>query len=1171
MKKKWIRDTLFFGAQTKTWKIMRLSVFFLLLGLTQVWATSGYSQQTRLSLKMDNARLIEVLDEIENNSEFYFLFNQNMIDIERKIKIDVTKKSIENILAEIFSETDVNYLVKDRQIVLTTFNENASSSQQKNVGGKVVDGQGLPLPGVTVVVKGTTNGTVTNLDGEYSLSDIPDGGVLVFSFIGMKTIEIEVGNQTIVNATLTEDVVGLEEVIITGYTMERKKDIIGSVSVVDTDEMQKTNASTVGSQLQGRAAGVFVQSDGSPEGEPKVRIRGFGSFGGSEPLYIVDGVPADGVTFNNLNPNDVESIQVLKDAASASVYGARAASGVIIISTKKGRVGKAKFSAKAYTGVNYVSSNGFPELLNAQEYGEYWWKSYEGAGLDPVHSQYGSGAVPVIPEYIKAGPYGGAYLEELRVSDPAKFAELVDPSNYNFESNQIVKSADTDWYDELFNPAAITNIQLGVTGGSEAGTYALSLSYFDQDETSNEWASFSRYTVRANSIFNLSKSFKIGENLQVAYTETSGSGSGTYGRYMNPLLPVWDIEGNPVSGAVAGMGNARNPIGDRWRERFDKKYVFNVFGNVFAELTILKDLVAKTTFGVSYNSSNLWDLTQQTFEHAENTSVSTLARTMDYSTSWTWTNTLSYSRKLGDHTAKILLGSEAIRDYGDDIVATRVGYDINDDPNFVMLNTGLGTQSNSGGLTRQQLASVFGRLDYSYADKYLINATLRRDGSSKFGSNYRYGVFPAVGIGWRVSGENFMDGLTWLDDMKVRGSYGVIGNQTGLEAQNQYTRYSQSPISGYAMNGGNTIIPGYATDAIGNPNARWEKSISTNVGFDATFLGGKYTLSMEYYIKETEDLLVENQAPFTGSSAGQPNVNIGNMTNKGIDISASARGKIGELSYNVDANFGLYKNNVDKVLESDDSFLSGADDSDMGIITRTEKGYPISYIWGFQLDGFFETQSEVDAYAAQYLTPITPAVGRWRISDTNGDYIIDDNDKVQLGSPHPDFQVGFNIALKYKNFDLSTFIFWNQGGEIFNLMRRDLDMNKFQYNRSERMLYESWTPENSGSALLPKLDISDTETKMVASDYYVEDATFIRMKTLQLGYTFPSQTIRNIGIDALRIYVQAQNLFTILGGDKPFTGLDPDAALGGLDIAMGVMSTQNPTPKQIVIGLNLEF
>ena len=1046
--------------------------------------------------------------------------------------------------------------------------------QQQQLTGTVTDAStGELLPGVNVVIEGTVIGATTDMNGKFSLQTPAQNAVVVFSFIGYTTSKVTYTGQTSLSIKLEPDVTKLEEIIVTGYSVEKKKDIIGSVSVINTDEMLQTNNASVGGQLQGRATGIIVTSDGSPSGASKIRIRGFGSFGQADPLYIIDGVPATSDAFNNLNPNDVESIQVLKDAASASVYGARAANGVLVISTKKGKIGGAKISVDSYTGINYVSSKDFPDLLNTQEYGEYWWLASQGAGLTPTHAQYGSDAVPNVPEYIKAGTYTGAALEAMRTSNPTLFASATDPENYNFITNQIIKSADTDWFDEVFNPAALSNIQLSASGGSDVGTYSISMNYLTQDQTANTYAYYKRYTTRANSSFNVNRNIKLGENLQVTYTNSSGNGSAGSAWNMNPILPVWDIKGNPTGGAAAGLSQATNPIAANWRNRFNKNNNFGVFGNIYADLTFLKDFVARTSFGIDYSNGNSFSLSQQTYENAQNTSATSVSRNMSWGSAWTWTNTLTYSKSFGDHAVKLLVGSEAINTYSDNLSGSRQDYDVNDDPNFVTLSTGLGTQSNSGSFSRQMLSSLFGRLDYTYSDKYLFNATLRRDGSSKFGINNRYGIFPAVGLGWRISSEDFMQGLTWLNDLKLRATYGVIGNQTGLSAENQYTRYAKSISGGYALTGGNTVASGFSVSAIGNPDARWEKNITTNVGFDATMFDDKLSATFEYYVKVTDDLLVQNQAPQTGSSATQPSINIGKMTNRGVDLNLTNRGNIIDgLSYEASVNFSAYKNNVDKILDNKDAYLIGASNSTIGVTTRTIQGYPISYIWGYQIDGFFETQAEVDAYAAEYTTYITPKVGRWRIKDINGDKKITELDKTQLGSPHPDFQVGFNLALNYKNFDFSTFVFWNQGGQVFNLSRMYTDFNMWTYNRSARMLYQSWTPgADNTNALLPKLDISDSQSPSQSNDYWVEDVTYLRLKTMQLGYTFPTSLTRRINVDKLRVYVQGQNLFTAIGGKKPFSGLDPGTALSGNDLSMGMVDNQNPTPRQLVFGVNMSF
>lgn len=1056
-------------------------------------------------------------------------------------------------------------------------------AQERTVSGKITDETGAGLPGANIMVKGTTRGQITNADGQFTIEVSPDA-ILQISSIGYATQEIPVGNQTTINTQLKIDVTELNEVVVTGYFTEQKKDIIGSVSVVKTDELLQTPSGNVTNQLQGRASGVIVTSSGTPGAAAKVRIRGFGTLsGGANPLYIIDGVPVtdDNATatnspaaINSLNPNDIESMQVLKDAAAASIYGSRAAGGVIIITTKKGVAGSAKVTVDSYYGASYVSSKDFPDLLSTEEMGQLLWtQQLNATGTTPTNAQYGSGPNPVVPEYILAGGFSGAQLEAMKVSNPTAYANAINPANYDFVTNPIIKSADTDWFDEVFNPAPIRNIQLGVSGGSDKGSYSLSFNNFSQDNTANKFGHYNRYTTRANTSFKVG-AIRIGENLQVSYTNSTGTGVSAPWN-MQPLVPVYDIMGNPASTRAASTGNGSNPISGNMRNKDDSNTNFGIFGNAYADVTLLKNFVVRTSFGIDYGSNDVWDYTQRTYEHAQNTTQNSLSRTMNQNTSWTWTNTITYNKTFGKQVVKVLAGTEAIRRYSDDVTGSVQDYPDNviGNTDFVTLSTGSGVQSVSGGFTRESLASLFGRVDYTFADKYLINATVRRDGSSKFGINNRYGVFPAVGVAWRLSGEEFMKGIEWLNDLKVRGSYGVIGNQNGLSAANQYSTYNRRPQDGYPLGNSNAVTPGFTPARLGNPDARWERNITTNIGVDATLFNNSLDVTFEYFIKNTEDLLVQNQASYTGTTATQPSVNIGSMVNKGIDFNITKRGSIiPGLTYAATVNFTHYKNEVKKVLDNDDSFLIGVNEtSGMGVITRTQKGFPVSYIWGYEIDGFFQTPAEAAEYSAANSSWITARYGGWRIKDTNGDHIVDEKDRTQIGSPHPDFQVGFNLSLGYKNFDLTGFLFWNQGGQVINSSRRDTDFNRFIFVRSARMLYESWTPENP-DARLPRLSSTDSQSPQYPTTYFVEDMTFVRMKTLQLGYTFPQSLVSKLRISKLRVYVQAQNLFTAVGGKNPFSGLDPDAALSGnQDTQMGVVNSQNPTPKQIIGGISLGF
>lgn len=1078
-------------------------------------------------------------------------------------------------------------------------------AQRVPISVVVTDETGSGLPGANVLIKGTTDGGITDANGKATLNATPDA-VLQISSIGYTTKEITVGNRTVINHQMELDVTQLSEVIVTGYATEQKKDIVGSVAVVKTAELLATPSANVQSQLQGRSPGVTVSSDGTPGGSAKVRVRGFGSFGNSDPLYVIDGVP---VTSNvdptsntnaqrttspidNLNPADIESMQVLKDAAAASIYGARAANGVIIITTKKGSAGSAKFTYDGYYGSNFVNEKRFPDLLNAQEYGEMYWQQMKNAGIVQgttqwTHPQYGTGATPVIPEYILVTgtgannntTLGGTALEALKISNPTLFAQYTDLANYNFATRQIVKSSDTDWFKETYNPAMQQSHQIGASGGSDRGNYAVGLNYFSQDNTTAKTNFFNRYTVRSNSSFKIKESIRLGENLQVSYQSQNNANNGSTAWTMHPLIPILNEGGDPASSAAPGISGdnalSRNPVTEPWRNRFDITENWGIFGNVFGEVDIVKGLTARTSFGIDQSSRRLKDFTPRTYEHAENTNANNLSIQANIATTWTWTNTLSYSKVFAEvHNFKIMAGTEAINSYFENTTAGRQDYNLlnQDNPDFQILDAGLGAQTNSGTFERNALFSLFGRVDYSYGDKYLFNATIRQDQSSKFASDTRTGYFPAVAAGWRISSEEFLKGISWINDLKLRASWGVIGNQTGLNFLNQYNVYVSTLGESYPIAGGNGAQTGsFNQSRIGNPAAQWEENVTTNIGLDATLFNNSLDFTVEWYQKQTNGLLVNYQPPFTGNTITVPALNVGDMQNTGIDLGITKRGNIIDgFKYEVGVTFSHYKNEVTRISDNPAATLVGGN-TRAGNVTLTSVGNPISMFYGYQIEGFFNTQEEVDAYTAAGNSSYIPAkVGRWRMKDVNGDKVVNALDRTILGSPHPKFQLGTNIVLGYKNFDLTAFLFWNYGNKIYNQSRYSTDFNTFNMQRSARMLYESWTPELGDKAKLPILDLNDTYSNQAPTSYYVEDASYLRLKTLQLGYTFPRAIVSKLKIDKLRLYVQGQNLFTVTS--KEYSGLDPDAGLsGGADLGMGVVNTSTPTPQQVLVGVSLGF
>jgi TonB-linked SusC/RagA family outer membrane protein len=1063
-----------------------------------------------------------------------------------------------------FAKTSLYYSEKDMML-------RDAIMQTVPVSGRVTGDDGQGVPGATVVVKGTTVGTATDAQGNFTLN-VPDGnGTLLISFIGYKTQEVPINNRSTVNVTLASDAQALQEVVVTGYTTQEKRDIIGAVSVVEPEELLKTPAANVQQQLQGRVAGVATTGTGQPGAGAKVRVRGFGSFGANDPLYVVDGVPT--FSINEINPNDIESLQVLKDASSASVYGSRAANGVVIITTKTGKSGAPKLNVASYYGTQ-VAPKG-PELLNTQQYGEYLWRSAAGAGqafgtTAPDgsiygHPQFGNGTQPVIPTYIL--PSGAQTADESVYS--------IDPNNFN----QIVRAnpEGTDWWDAVFDPASIQSHQVGVTGGNENSAYAFSFNYFNQEGIA-KYTEYERYTVRANTSATIANRIRIGENAQISYNHgnvgnTGGGESDIQHIYvMQPIVPVYDIMGNFAGSRGQGLGNSRNPVAELFRQRDNKNTNIRLFGNIFAEADIIDGLTARTSFGADYGSYYGRNFTFSTYERAENIGNNNFAERTDNYLNWTWTNTLTFKRTFGDmHDVTALIGSEAVKNTSRGVGGSRVGL-FSTDPDFRVLNSGTSglTNFSYGGL--ETLASLFARVDYGLADKYLFNATIRRDGSSKFGANYKYGVFPAFGVGWRISGEDFMNSVAAISDLKLRAGWGKMGNQLPVPGANAFSLY-RTAVAGSAYDIGGTsssATAGFDSDRIGNPNTKWEASTTTNVGLDVALWNNRLIFTLDAYNRRTNDLLVPGQAAAPAGVANLPFINLGDIQNKGFDINLTNTGDItSDFSYDVNLTFSRYKNEVLRVGDNDEAFFESYGARWQQNISRTQKGQPLGSFYGYQIDGFFNNEADMDA-----IEQAEERIGGWRFKDLNDDGVINGDDRTYIGNPHPDFTAGFNFTLRYKAFDFNTFLYASVGNDIFNYSKYFTDFNTFQGNRSVRVLNESWTPENM-NATLPALDITDFFSNSVTHDYYVEDGTFLRARTMQLGYNLPAAFTGKVGIGSARIYLQAQNLFTI----TDYQGIDPDLGFinqGGnaatADLNIGIdPGGYVPNPKQYLIGVNFGF
>ncbi len=1057
---------------------------------------------------------------------------------------------------------------------------------QRKVSGKVTDGEsGTGLPGTTIQVKGTNKGTATDANGAYSI-EVPNNATLVFSSIGYVLQEVAVGNQSIVDVTLQSDTKALSEVVVTGYASQRKKDITGAVTVVGAKELQSLPAASVAQQLQGRAAGVTVGNDNSPGGGTMVRIRGFGSINNNSPLYVIDGTPTQG-TLNQINPNDIESMQVLKDASAASIYGARAANGVVIITTKRGGTGEPKISFDMYTGTQRVGRT--LDLLNTKELGQLYYESEIGAGKAPGTSpsaqyKFGADGSQTIADYIYPNVYGALpanYTYTNDIADPKLGVTAFNITKANKEG--------TDWQHVIFGPARISNYQLGATGGSKNGKYAISGSYFDQDGIL-KYTSYKRYSVRANTEFTKGR-LTFGENFTVAYDERVGVPSGnqnesnpiSFAIRIQPIIPVFDITGGPVAlggtntsdlNGFAGsrgsnLGNAPNPLARQWREKDNIIKGTHIFGNMFAEVGILKDLKFRTSLGVEFNNYNFSQYFNRDIEAAEPRSANSLTVSNNFDRAITWFNTLNYNKKIGAHEFNILAGTEAVQTYAFGFNAARSNYAF-DDLSYRYLNLGAaaGLANGGSGATLSALFSQFGKINYSYKDFLLADFTMRRDGSSRFSAANRYGIFPAFSVGLRMTEFDFMKKLTFVDDLKIRGGWGKTGNQLIPNVYNAYTLYTPDPQNNaYDISGsGNSIANGFDLTQFGNPNGKWETNTSTNVGIDATLLKSKLEVILDLYTRTTSDMLTQVPIPRTAGTGSIPFVNIGEVNNKGVDLNITYRDKIGQVRYTITGMISKYKNNVVKLNNDPNATIFGFT-TRLPAISVTKAGLPISSFYGYIVDGVIKDDAE--AAAAPKFGSYTRA-GVFKFRDVNGDGVITAADKTIIGNPHPDFTYGFNINLGYKNWDLAIFGQGSYGNDIFNYQKFWTDFNTFQGNRSKDMLYNSWKKQGD-DALLPRLNSQDGTSQQI-STYFVEDGSYMRIKNIQLTYTFPTALLSKIKISSAQIYVQGQNLFTF----TKYKGLDPDINLrnsgtDNQDIHMGIDEGAFPVAKSYNVGLRLGF
>ncbi|HHC79543.1 MAG TPA: TonB-dependent receptor [Flavobacteriia bacterium] len=1022
-------------------------------------------------------------------------------------------------------------------------------AQAQTVSGTVSDANG-PLPGAAVVVKGTSNGATTDFDGKYTLNEVAPDAVLVISFVGYVTQEINVAGQSTIDVTLVEDANVLNEVVVVGYTTQTRGDLTGAVASVDISEAIKTPVVSAAELLEGRVSGVSIVNSGVPGGAPKVNIRGFGTSNNTNPLYIIDGVQTDDPNvLSNINAADIEQMNVLKDA-SAAIYGARAANGVIIVTTKSGKynMGKARLSVNFYAGSAEVVN--IPDFLNPVQHGNMIWESLSNDGAVLTHPQYGSGPTPVVP----------TQLLNLPPSAP---------------TTVTVKPGGTKWADEILRSASTQNISVSLENGGETGRYYLSASYLNREGVLLE-TGYKRGITRLNSEFKaLNKKITIGEHLSVSFARQQNPGqSGVSGPGVqinrafraSPLIPVFDDAGNyagPYSNGT-GLSNVNNPVATLERNKYNYDRNAQIFGDLYLSAELIEGLTFKTLASGSLRAIDNRRFSALDPEAAEPVSTNTLAEGNINLFNWTWTNTLNFNKTFGDHVLNALVGIEALeeRAKGDQISITGFLFET---PDFYLLSNGTGTPNVDFAFDRTNtLFSIFGTANYTYKGKYLATVTVRRDKSSKFIGDNRSDTFPSFSAGWVISKEDFFPQDAIVNRLKFKASYGEIGNQTlprTLPGVNVSILSNQ--FANYAFDG-STIATGAILSQVGNPNLRWETSKSTNVGVDVGMFNNKLSVAAEYFKIKTEGLITPSSAsnPSTGLEGDNPLLNVGTIERKGVDINLNYQDETSSgFSYGIDMNVSTYKNEVTQ-LDSDlfgQSFRGGS-------ITLTRLGGSISEFYGRVVEGIFASESEVASAADQNFPTDADGVGRFRYKDLNNDGVINDDDRTFIGSPHPDFTYGINLNAAYKGFDLSAFFSGSQGNDVYNYEKIFTDFPTFfNGNRSTRVL-NSWSPTNTGASL-PALSQTITNSETAPNSFFVEDGSFFRLKNLQIGYTLPSKLTDKANLSSVRVYLQGTNLFTITGYD----GLDPEVISNRGNLTLGVDFQSFPISRILSVGVNIKL
>ena len=1084
---------------------MRLLVIFIISSIGLVQATNSYAQKATVSLDVRNQTVKEVLDEIEDQSDFTFFFNNRHLDLQRRVSVSEKRSDIFKVLDRIFAGTNVGYSVLDKKIILSVEGKVAQQTG-KRITGTVVDKSGEPVIGANVVVKGTTNGTITDVDGKYTL-EVPEGSVLQVSYIGYNPAEVKVGKDSMIRIVLQEDTQALDEVVVVGYGTQKKVNLTGAVGSVRPEDMGDIQTNSVSSMIKGHLSGVQItQNSGKPGAGSTIRIRGVGTIGAvsshgvddnskNNPLLVVDGQAVD-YGIETIDPNDIESVSVLKDASSAAIYGARAANGVLLITTKRGTKGVGKLSVNAYVSVQTLMKD--YDLLNAEQFVMLQNEARANAGMESLFSHE--------PAYYGKG---------------------------------------TNWVDEVTQLAPVQEYNVNFSKATDDSNYYVSGTFFSQEGIVKN-TGYDRASFRFTGDNKILPKLKVGNSVTLTWNESYGNSRPLSDAVIAaPTMPVRNEDGSWGTGVEKGEGNPTNPVYMTELYKGHKESMWRTLANIYAEYQILDELKFKVTGGIDFAAQNKKNYYPRVDLYGDYLDFTDQKLIDNMSLGYTWQNDylLYFNKDWNKHHIDAMLGMslQASQKKNNDSVVK--GF-LNDSEYLQVLDAGQRDWRATGGLKRWSMLSYFGNINYNFNSRYLVSFNLRADGSSRFGKENKFGYFPSGSVAWRLSEEEFMKNFTWLSNLKVRASYGSLGNQEiGL-----YSFSDQLDVNQWYLFGdGSSRIPGVSSINLIDPTIKWETTTITNVGLDMGFLNNTLSLVTEFYVKNTHDILLSYPIPSTVGK-GSPTVNAGKVRNKGFELEVRYNNTFGDLWLNAALTYGYNKNEV-RGLIGEQKFINH--NYSYNVLARSEIGHPINSIYGYVFDGIYQTEEEIKNSPEWSKAE----VGTPKFKDLNGDNKITSEDRTYIANAMPTSTLGLNLSMKYKNFDFSMFwqgdfgkdLYWGYFGGMFP-MSGLRNVNSIWLDR--------WTGPGSTNEM-PKVKYNAEYPDV--SSWQIKSADYLRLKNLSIGYTFKVKDIMSA-----RVYVAGQNLLTI----TPYPGFDPE--INGI-ANWNAWGDSYPQSRSYTIGLNLNF